>query len=347
MGREDRNARRSSEEDGDEDDEEDEDEGEMSGRDSALLLARDVAIAVILVLVVLAAIFAYTQVWPPMVVVESASMQHSDTQSYLGVIDTGDLVLVQRAPEKADVVTWAEGKVTGYQTYGDFGDVIVFHPQTFSLDSTPIIHRPIVYAIWNENRGGWDVPALENPALAGLWQATNETGVPLLLPRAITGSLILHQLGFRGVLSLTINFRSLNGSAANRVDGYITKGDHNSNFDGWGIVPQSRVVGKARGELPWFGLLKLLVSPGSKCCPSWGFVSPDHQGATKNAWDSLTLTLVLLPIGLYLADAAYAFGEDQWKWWKRSRGRGREARGGPEQSSPERGAGPPGPDGKT
>lgn len=346
MGREDRDARRSSEEDEDED-EEDEDEEEMSGRDSAILLARDVAIAVILVLAILGAIFAYTQVWPPMVVVESASMQHSDTQSYLGVIDTGDLVLVQRAPEKADVVTWAEGKASGYRTYGDFGDVIVFHPQGYSLDSTPIIHRPIVYAIWNENHGGWDVPALENPALAGLWQATNETGVPLTLPRAITGSLVLHQMGFQGTLTLTIPFKELNTSVANHVDGYVTKGDHNSPFDAWGIVPQSRVVGKARGELPWFGLLKLLVSPGTKCCPSWGYVSWDHQGATKNAWDSLTLTLVLIPIGLYLADAAYAFGEDQWKWWKRSRGKRRGARGGPEKGVPEQGPGPPGPGGQT
>lgn len=335
MGREDRTARESSE------DEAAEEEGEVSGRESAYLLARDVAVAVVLVLVVLGAIFAYTQVWPPMVVVESASMAHSDTQSYLGVIDTGDLVLVQRAPEKADVVTWAEGKATGYRAYGDFGDVIVFHPLTMPVDSTPIIHRPIVYAVWNENYGGWDVPALESPALAGKWQATNETGAPLTLPRAITGTLTLRELGFTGTLTLSINLQVLLANPLNHHDGYFTKGDHNAGFDGWGLVPQSRVVGKARGELPWFGLLKLLVSPGSRCCRYWGDVSPDHQGATKNAWDSLTLTLVILPIGLYLADAAYAFGEDQWTWWRRSRGGRRKARRGPRDADDTEEPGPP------
>src|SRR3989441_7677195 len=63
----------------DEDDEE-EDENFWKG------LARDLLVAAIIVVVFLAAIYLYTGVWPPLVVVESSSMQHSDGASFLGVI---------------------------------------------------------------------------------------------------------------------------------------------------------------------------------------------------------------------------------------------------------------------
>src|SRR5688572_5813549 len=90
------------------------DEGELSRRDFALLLARDVAFAVLLVGLVIGALFAYARVWPPMVVVESGSMQHSDVRSHLGVIDTGDLVLLQSVSSGSDVVTYVDGRVSGY-----------------------------------------------------------------------------------------------------------------------------------------------------------------------------------------------------------------------------------------
>src|SRR5512136_2920662 len=87
-------------------DEEPEDEGDREGWKAWI---RDIAVAVIIMAVVLAAIFAYTQVWPPLVVVESSSMQHGDTTSFIGVIDTGDLVFVQAAPNRADVITYVQG----------------------------------------------------------------------------------------------------------------------------------------------------------------------------------------------------------------------------------------------
>jgi len=329
----------------------DEGDEELSGRDSALLLLRDIAVAVVLVLIVLGAVFGYTQVWPPMVVIESDSMSHDGgaslhngaAPSYPGVVDTGDLVLVQVAPSKADVVTWVEGKPTGYRTYGDFGDVLIFHPTPYALDSTPIIHRPIVYLVWNETSfATWDRPAWDIPSLraleARLWTTTTGAWYNL------SGDLTLRELGYRGDLAKTISLAALAANVANRVDGYLTMGDNNAyrgGFDSWGIVPHSRVVGKARGELPWFGLIKLLVSPGGSCCRSWGDVRP--LGAAKNSWDSLALTLVLLPVGVYLADYAYGFAEDSWTWWRRSKKAARDARkarkdaSGPEEPEPDPG----------
>src|SRR2546425_1099668 len=64
-------------------------------------LGRDLLVAAIIVVVFLAAIYAYAGVWPPLVVVESASMQHSGQDSFLGVIDTGDMVFQQAAPTRA------------------------------------------------------------------------------------------------------------------------------------------------------------------------------------------------------------------------------------------------------
>src|SRR3989337_1354127 len=77
-----------------------EDKKRKSLRDSLILLGRDIAVALLVVLIVFGIIFLYTQNWPPEVVVESRSMQHNDTESSIGVIDTGDIVLVQVAPAK-------------------------------------------------------------------------------------------------------------------------------------------------------------------------------------------------------------------------------------------------------
>src|SRR3990172_3971719 len=89
--------------------EEDEEEKKpKSLREQAILFARDLLIAFIIVALVMAALFAYARVWPPMVVVDSASMQHSNTESSIGVIDTGDLVLVQAVGVAPDVVTYLD-----------------------------------------------------------------------------------------------------------------------------------------------------------------------------------------------------------------------------------------------
>src|SRR5712664_2169395 len=99
---------------------------ELSRKEFTLLLARDIGIAGILVAIVFGTMYAYTQVWPPVVVVESGSMQHSNSRAYLGVIDTGDLVLVQAIHSRSDVVTYIEGRVSGYEAYSNYGDVIIF-----------------------------------------------------------------------------------------------------------------------------------------------------------------------------------------------------------------------------
>ncbi len=301
-----------------------EDKKRQSLRDSLILLGRDIAVAVLVVLIVFGIIFLYTQNWPPEVVVESRSMQHSDTESSIGVIDTGDIVLVQVAPEKTNVVTWVEGRAIGHSTYSDFGDVIVYRPPTNPSD-TPWIHRAILYLEWNITSNGYDVPSLLALPRAD-WVARNASGSDLDFPYAITGSVYLKHLGFRGDLGITFNLAELITQGYGQ-DGYITMGDYNSDrdcsavrdpcparpYDRW-VVPHANVIGKARGELPSFGLIKLLVAPTPSCCRSWG-----DPSAPKNSWDALAVSIVLLIAAPFLIDYGWTFGTKRWKSWRARR----------------------------
>jgi signal peptidase I len=257
-------------------------------------LLRDLLVAGLIVLVVLVGIYAYTGIWPPLVVVESPSMQHSGTESYIGVIDTGDMVFQQAAPTRADVITYLEGRASGYSTYGDYGDVIIFRR---AFDPTPVIHRAIMYVTLHGD-GTADVPNL--PLLpSSEWQATNSTG-PTTSPYSLR-SVTIHEMGFQHNLGIGFDFSRFGFGVRS---GYITMGDHNaylacaSSTDPCAGVPydtqwlpvQQDIIGRARGEIPWFGLLKLTLQPTDTCCAAgWG--DPE---APKNSWDSLAVSLVVL-----------------------------------------------------
>ena len=258
-------------------------------------LARDVLVAGIIVAVVLLALFAYAGNWPPLVVVESKSMQHGDRESSIGVIDTGDMVFQQAAPTRASIVTYLEGRATGYATYGDYGDVIIFRR---AGGATPIIHRAIMYVTLHVN-GTADVRDVSGLPDSG-WDARNLTG-PTRNP-VFLRSLTIRHMGFERNINLTFSFDTF--SSAVERSGYMTMGDNNSfrqcrlqrddcpsGYDPLSWMPrQEDVQGRARGEIPWIGLIKLTLQPTDSCCPGgWG--DPE---APKNSWDSLLVTLIFL-----------------------------------------------------
>jgi len=278
-------------------------EGERPPRrsDRRRTLFRDLAIAVLAVAIFFAGLFAFTQVWPPLVVVESSSMQHSDVESYVGVVDTGDLVLVQAAPARDAVVTWVQGRVSGHSTYGDYGDVIIFRKPGTSASSTPIIHRAILYIVPN-GTDAYDVPdltALPSP----IWEGYDRNGSRVESAYGLR-SVTIHGMGWRRDLGITFNLAGFAQLVATRGrSGYVTMGDHNADsacqnpdpclpfppYDqGW-LVPQENIVGRARGEIPWFGLIKLMAQPSGSCCQGWG-----DPAAPANSWNSLLVALVLL-----------------------------------------------------
>ena len=116
-------------------------------RSAALGLLKDVVIAFVIVIIVMASLWAFSGgIWPPMVVVESESMMHGD-DSQIGVIDTGDLTIVKKIHDRHDIITYVEGnpeykvqwtegsnpqdevsffgKSSPHRTYSDYGDVII------------------------------------------------------------------------------------------------------------------------------------------------------------------------------------------------------------------------------
>lgn len=246
-------------------------------------LLRDVVGSAIVVAVVLGGLWAYSGMWPPMVVIESGSMQHSHTDSSVGIIDTGDLTLVQSSDRVDRIVTWAEGKRTGHRSYGGYGDVIVFHKN--GLDEyTPVIHRAIVWIELNATTGDtFDVPEL------GQYDTL----------QIILRGLSTYHTGEEQVVDLPVNLRVVidNFKGVGQAHGgYLTKGDNNPNVDQislfWEVQPPGTtpraepvksewVVGVSRGELPWFGILKLWFGGSGNAVP-------------ENSWHDLLITVALL-----------------------------------------------------
>lgn len=225
---------------------------------SVKLFARDAGVAIAIVAAVLISMFAYTGLWPPLVVVESNSMMHgTDNMSHIGIIDTGDLVLVKKLDGASDVRTYMDGYSSGYKTYGDFGDVIIYR-KGGSDTTTPIIHRAMIYLEANPGGRSYSAPALEDIP-KGKWTTAN----PSNEWNNITSTLTIFGVGYLG-LTVPIDIATLlqDGHAES---GFITKGDHNQAIDltywgpdiGYRPIDVSWVIGKARGEIPWFGLLKL------------------------------------------------------------------------------------------
>ena len=244
--------------------------------------AKDVGIAIGSVVIVFLLTFAYSGNWPPMVVIESGSMEHDNNPLYeepgythIGTIDTGDLVIVKKA-EKEDIVTYLQGKKTGYKKYGDYGDVIVYYKNGIrekdGLPVTPVIHRAMAWVeVVDKENKEYYIPEI------------NQT---------FYNKIELAEIGLGG----GAHIKDLENS------GYITKGDSNGNphpdqlthYDINGNVVQpvdpDWVIGMARGELPWFGLIKLKVT------------QPDnYDRAPPECRSMLWFSVVLILLGPYTA----------------------------------------------
>ena len=250
---------------------------------SIISLLRDVGLALLIVVVIMLVLFAYSGIWPPMVVIESESMQHSDDTSYIGVIDTGDLVLVKKVTDKGDVVTYIEGRAMDYKTYGDYGDVVIYR-KGGSYITTPIIHRAILWLEWNSTNNSFNAPDLALLEYGVDWAVSVGSS-----PYNITGNIILYGVGYE---NKTVTIRP---SILERHSGFITMGDHNCakwpNAYDHSIVHEDWVEGKGRGELPWFGLIKL------------SFSGDIHWGdGPKNSWYNLAIALTILIVTPILLD---------------------------------------------
>ncbi|MFC7156082.1 S26 family signal peptidase [Halomarina halobia] len=120
----------------------------------AVAYMREVAGSVAAVLLVGLLLFTVSGVWPPLVAIESESMEPH--------IQKGDLVFVMEEHRFAGdaavatdggstgVVPHGIGEETGYTKFGEAGDVIVYQPDG-SDSATPIIHRARFWVDEGEN----------------------------------------------------------------------------------------------------------------------------------------------------------------------------------------------------
>lgn len=244
-----------------------------------------VALAIVVLLVV--SLYAFTQNWPPAYVVESPSMQHGPSD-VLGVINTGDLVLAEKIPT-SNIQTYVQGLRTGYSTYGEPGDVLLYFPGGAS--GTPIIHRAIVYLQYVPAVNGYNITSLQ--------------GLPCNVPGAVyatpstpgncgttdlTGTLELFGVGWANA-NVSVD---LSPALLGAHSGFLTMGDNNfkgapsansgcyancvgdpDQTDGLSqLVEPGWVLGVARGMLPWFGAVKLALEGTTQYVPaqSWQFM---------------------------------------------------------------------------
>ncbi|MDE0707918.1 MAG: S26 family signal peptidase [Candidatus Poseidoniales archaeon] len=243
---------------------------------------REAVLASGLIATLITVLVLMTGSWPPMVVIESNSMQH-DANGEVGSIDAGDLVLVM-SNERKNIITFAEateegGIYLGYENHGMPGDVIIY--QKNGGTDTPVIHRALLEIVANPS-GGWDA-----------------LGTTL-----------------RNVTTITWTFDILcpfHGGEYNlKVEdwdpvhaGYLTKGDNNdcmldqpaantqsqgsglsaTNSDGTvspvQTVKEEWLVGVAGAEIPWVGSIKLGLSNNSDSVPS-------------STWTKLAFTAIIL-----------------------------------------------------
>lgn len=186
----------------------------------------------------------------PVVVVTTGSMMHCtngtpslgkdcDPESYgrLGTIDPGDLVFVRHVK---DASAMSSMTAADHSTYGKPGDVVVYRPNG-NTQVTPIIHRALFYVQINAD-GTYTVPELNLDHVGEL-----------------------NQPEIRALTSCDLTPRPHVLQWGPEDSGFITRGDNNGFADqchgvGFGYRPATAtdVLGKARGEVPWIGLVNLL-----------------------------------------------------------------------------------------
>ncbi len=271
-------------------------------------------------IIFIGSIFIYTGNWPSMVVVESNSMQHSDDEAFLGVIDTGDMVLVKSIEDVDDVVSYMKGKRIGHETYGEYGDVVIYRKNGYT-DTTPVIHRAIIWLEFNETSNTFNIPELKN----------HDTGVDRDWYVVggenrwydLTGTVVLRDIGYDHEdvsIDLGIIILSFTSQGVEPHSGFITLGDHNRGAydqgnldDGHGgrvrpVLPEW-IEGKARGEFPGLGLVKLQSQ------------DPDIlEHAPSNSWIMFLISSMLIN-AIFFGIPIFIFIMEMWLKKRRSKRR--------------------------
>ena len=119
--------------------------------DGNVVFARDVLSSVAIVAVIGLILFGVSGVWPPLVAVESGSMEPNMQRGDLIFVVEDERFVGDGATGDTGVVTHEEGRESGHEKFGNPGDVIVYQPNG-NARQTPIIHRA---HFWVEEDEKW------------------------------------------------------------------------------------------------------------------------------------------------------------------------------------------------
>ncbi|MFB6266831.1 MAG: S26 family signal peptidase [Halodesulfurarchaeum sp.] len=116
-----------------------------------VVFLREILVSALVVTMIGVLLFAISGVWPPMVAVESGSMEpHLQRGDLVFVMDEHRLV-PSFAVAGTGIVPANVGEDHDYRNFGGFGDVIVYQPYG-NGGNTPVIHRA---RIWIEEGENW------------------------------------------------------------------------------------------------------------------------------------------------------------------------------------------------
>ncbi|MXV62990.1 S26 family signal peptidase [Natronorubrum sp. JWXQ-INN-674] len=123
----------------------------LKTEDGTVVMARDVLSSVAIVAVIGLVLFGLSGVWPPLVAVESGSMEPNMERGDLIFVVDDDRYAGDNPVEGTGVVTFENGHESGHEKFGEAGDVIVFKPNGDD-HQTPVIHRA---QFWVEEGENW------------------------------------------------------------------------------------------------------------------------------------------------------------------------------------------------
>ena len=299
-------------------------------------LLRDIMIAGLVLLILIGALWGITgQPFPqaPLVVIESGSMMHADSGfGKWGTIDPGDLVFVIAIHSKDDVVTHGSEKFgeaskenSGYNTYGNYGNVLIYHPDKNSdgsitdpwdANETPIIHRAMCWITAIGVFKGGEYIIIDYNEKDDFYVVQDDNGAvqelhvePESILYTVEEYLILREKSIDLDDSLNPPMLGLTNYKP-KWSGFITKGDNNEICDqASSICPVpiqvDWVIGKAAFEIPWFGLIKLAIFGNSGAYPEEDWTTIGFATAPTDCWIMLGASLVILisiPVSLDVYD---------------------------------------------
>jgi signal peptidase len=196
-----------------------------NARSGPLALLREALLSAAVVAVIGLLLFGISGVWPPMVAVESQSMEpHMYRGDLIVISEPGRYVPGESTQTDTGVVTADAAAEIDYRTFGGPGSVVVYRPD--GRGGTPVIHRA---HLWVEDGENWYDRA--NPAYVGAGSCAELRNCPAPHAGFIT--------------------KGDNNGGYDQVIGITSP------------VRPSWVIGVAHVRVPWLGHIRLWLSAGA------------------------------------------------------------------------------------